>query len=35
MDKIFLVNTFTGWDEIPRARHQVTYELAKGSKSIL
>ena len=25
----FLVNTFTNWDEPPRARHQVTYALSK------
>ena len=30
MDRKFLINTFTAWDEPPRARHQVTYALAKS-----
>jgi len=29
MSHKFLINTFTAWDEPPRARHQVTYALAK------
>lgn len=29
MSRKFLINTFTAWDEPPRARHQVTYALAK------
>lgn len=29
MSRKFLINTFTAWDEPPRARHQVSYALAK------
>ncbi|MGF1585943.1 MAG: glycosyltransferase [Bacteroidales bacterium] len=30
MKKIFLLNTITAWDEPPRARHQLTFSLAKN-----
>jgi hypothetical protein len=34
MNTYFLINTITDWNEPPRARHQVTYALAKGHKVV-
>lgn len=34
MEAGFLINTITDWSEPPRARHQVTFELAKRHKVI-
>jgi hypothetical protein len=34
MKKIFLLNTITAWDEPPRARHQLTFSLAKNHQVI-
>lgn len=30
----FVINTLTDWDELPRARHQVTLELSKRYKTV-